>query len=67
MKNLYASFYGIAALLVSSAAMAQETGITLPTADKFAGADVKTLVGLVLGGLAVIWGARKLIKTTNRS
>lgn len=30
-------------------------------------ADVETLAGLVIAGLAVMWGIRKVIKTTNRS
>lgn len=39
--------------------------IDLPTAMSVA--DVETLAGLVIAGLAVMWGIRKVIKTTNRS
>ena len=37
------------------------------TAITAAIADVNTLAVAVLGALAVMWGIRKLIKTTNRS
>lgn len=53
-----------AVFVISSQAHA---AITLPAASAFANADVETLVGSILAGLAVMWGARKLIKTTNKS
>jgi len=37
------------------------TGVDLNTAD------VETAMGLIIGGLAVLWGFRKIIKTMNRS
>ena len=37
------------------------TGITLDTTD------VDTVMGLVIVGLAAMWGFRKVIKTMNRS
>ena len=37
------------------------TGVTLNTAD------VETVMGLVIPGLAALWGYRKIVKTMNRS
>jgi len=42
-----------------------QAAITLPT--EFDVGDVETLAGLILTGLVVMWGVRKIIKTTNRS
>lgn len=63
MKNLFLSAF-VAILCIASQASA---AITLPVEADFANTSVETLVGLVLGGLVVMWGARKLIKTVNRS
>lgn len=37
------------------------TGVTLNTTD------VDTVMGLVIVGLATLWGLRKVVKTMNRS
>ncbi len=47
---------------VSNASAALDfTGVTLDTAD------VDTVMLLIIGGLATLWGFRKVIKTMNRS
>lgn len=54
-----------AVLLNAATALADTvTSFTLPTVDL---SPVYTLGGTVLGGLAVMWVLRKLIKTTNKS
>jgi len=60
MKNL---FYALLACLFASPAFAAVdlTGVTLDTATP------EALTAIVLVGLGVIWGIRKLIKITNRS
>jgi len=60
MKNL---FYAVGALLLS--ASSSFAALTLPTA--MAVTDVEELAGLVIAGLAIMWGIRKVIKTVNRS
>lgn len=42
-----------------------EAAVSLPTS--LATGDVETLAGVVIVGLAVLWGIRKLIKTVNKS
>lgn len=46
-------------------AMPAHAAVTLPTALDVA--DVETMAGLAVAGLAVIWGIRKIIKIVNRS
>lgn len=45
----------------SNACALDWTGITLATAD------VDSVMALVIGGLATLWGYRKVVKTMNRS
>lgn len=61
MKKALAGVIGTVGLLASNA----HAAITLPTALSVA--DVETLAGLVIAGLAVMWAIRKVIKITNRS
>jgi len=60
MKKL---FYGAMGVLLTSPAYAAVdlTGYTVDTAT------VETLAGIVLAGLGIMWGIRKLVKTINRS
>jgi hypothetical protein len=51
---------GLVAASNASAAI-DWTGITLDTAD------VDSVMGLIVVGLATLWGFRKVIKTMNRS
>ncbi len=51
----------VAGLSTSAFAALDFTGITLNTAD------VETVMGLVIPGLAALWGFRKVVKTMNRS
>lgn len=55
--------FGLAGLLTPASAFAaiDLTGVTVDVAT------VETLIGIVLAGLVVIWGVRKVIKTVNRS
>jgi hypothetical protein len=54
---------GAASLVAASNASAalDFTGVTLDTGD------VDTVMLLIIGGLATLWGFRKVIKTMNRS
>jgi len=65
MKKLFARCSVLAGLLALAAGNAfaaiDLTGMTINTAD------VESVVELVLPGLLIMWGIRKLIKTTNRS
>lgn len=54
-----------AALFVVLSAVAAQAAVTLPTSVNTA--DVETLAGIILTGLAIIWSIRKLIKMTNKS
>ena len=60
-KGIFAGFVG--ALMASGSAMAAVdlTGVSLDTTTP------ETLAATVLGGLAVMWGIRKVIKLINRS
>jgi hypothetical protein len=60
-KAVYAA--GATALVCASNANAalDFTGVTLDTGD------VDTVMLLIIGGLATLWGFRKVIKTMNRS
>ena len=67
MKKLFALFAAIAATFLSAS---QSFAAMLPadlTLNGFDLSEVETLVGLVITGLVVMWGARKIIKTINRS
>jgi hypothetical protein len=64
MKKFFVvpSVAGSVSLLASNAMAAVDlTGITVDTATP------EALTAIVLGGLAIMWGIRKLIKTMNRS
>lgn len=68
VKRFFGSVFVMAmffALVVVPGAMAEPAWITLPTAVNTD--DVGTLGGVILTGLALIWGLRKLVKTINRS
>lgn len=60
---------GVVSLLFSSVVMASTplttAGAAVSIADGIGG--VIALFGVVITGLAVMWGIRKMIKTTNRS
>jgi hypothetical protein len=61
MKNLVYGIFAALFIFVSNAS----AELTLPTALDVG--DVETVAGLVIAGLAVMWGIRKVIKLTNRS
>jgi len=62
MKVLGAGALGAVFLGASNASAALDwTGVTLNTTD------VDTVMGLVIVGLATLWGLRKVVKTMNRS
>lgn len=52
---------GIVAMATPAFCAVDLTGFTVDSAS------VETMAGIVLTGLAVIWGIRKLVKTINRS
>lgn len=56
---------GLSALVTGLGAVNSYAAVNLPTSVNVT--DVETMVGVVLTGLAVMWGVRKLIKTVNRS
>lgn len=56
---------GTSALVTGFGAVDSYAAVNLPTSVNIT--DVETMVGVVLTGLAVMWGVRKLIKTVNRS
>lgn len=62
MKKIFAL---VGAGIASLAGVSAHAALDLPTALSVA--DVETMAGLVVGGLAVMWGIRKVIKLTNRS
>lgn len=62
MKKAYAGIVGLVGVLGATAAQA---AVDLPEALSLT--DVETMAGLVIAGLAVMWGIRKVIKLTNRS
>jgi len=51
----------VVSMVPSAFAALDLVGVTVNTAD------VETIMGIVIVGLAVLWGFRKVIKTTNRS
>lgn len=63
MKKIVSVVTGVGFTLLAGAAMAAPdlTSFTVDTAS------VDTMAGIVLAGLAGLWGIRKLIKTINRS
>jgi len=62
MKVLGAGALASALIGASNASAALDwTGVTLNTTD------VDTVMGLVIVGLATLWGLRKVVKTMNRS
>jgi hypothetical protein len=63
MKNFFASLFAVGSAFVASSAFAAVdlTGYTVDTTTP------ETLAGIVLSGLAVMWGIRKLVKLINRS
>jgi len=61
MKAIVLSIMMVLAVVTSSFAAVDLTGFTVD----YASAEV--LAGIVLTGLAAMWGIRKLIKLTNRS
>lgn len=66
-KKMKVAAVNLAIVGAPMAAMATEptgvdlTGVSLDTTT------VTTLAGTILGGLGVLWGIRKVIKTINRS
>lgn len=61
-RNAAAAASVMVAIGVSNANAALDfTGVTLDTGD------VDTVMLLIIGGLATLWGFRKVIKTMNRS
>jgi len=62
-RGYIATYVGLATVLASSVAMAAPD-LTTFTVDT---TSVDTMAGIVLAGLAGLWGIRKLIKTINRS
>lgn len=52
---------GLMLAATNASAALDFTGVTLDTGD------VDTVMLLIIGGLAVLWGFRKVIKTMNRS
>lgn len=60
MKKL---LYGVLGIIGASGAA--HAALTLPS--DMSVTSVETLAGLVIAGLAVMWGIRKVIKTVNRS
>jgi len=60
-KRVAAAAGAVALSAGSSFAAVDLTGVTLDTATP------TTLAGTIVGGLAVMWGIRKVIKTINRS
>jgi hypothetical protein len=62
MKKLIYGFCGALSLMASNVYAAVDlTGFTVDVVS------VETMAGIVLTGLASLWGIRKLIKTINRS
>jgi hypothetical protein len=63
MKKVFPVVVGVVSALSAGSALAAPdlTGFSVDTAS------VDTIAGIVLLGLAGIWGIRKLIKTINRS
>lgn len=65
MKKFYfaalSAFGALALSAGNSMAAVDLTGITLDTTTP------ETLAATIIGGLAVMWGIRKVIKTINRS
>lgn len=61
MKKFLVGFGAVLASASSSFAAVDLTGITLDTTTP------ETLAATIIGGLAVMWGIRKVIKTINRS
>ena len=63
MKKIVSVVTGAGFTLLAGVAMAAPdlTSFTVDTGS------VDTMAGLVLGGLAGLWGIRKLVKTINRS
>lgn len=67
-KNLFIAIVTALCALVSNLAFA-----AAPTLDSIAAgvslstSAVITLFGIIIAGLAVLWGIRKMIKTTNKS
>ena len=62
MKVLGAGALASVLIGASNASAALDwTGVTLNTTD------VDTVMGLVIVGLATLWGLRKVVKTMNRS
>jgi hypothetical protein len=61
-RNAAAAAAVMVAIGVSNASAALDfTGVSLDTGD------VDTIMLLIIGGLATLWGFRKVIKTMNRS
>lgn len=56
-----AAAVGFLSLAHNASAAIDWTGVTLDTSD------VDTVMGLIVVGLATLWGFRKVIKTMNRS
>jgi hypothetical protein len=61
MKKIFAPMLFCFAFASQSFAAVDLTGFTVDTATP------ESLAVIILGGLAVLWGIRKLIKMTNRS
>lgn len=61
MKKIALIITGIMAMATNSFAAVDLTGVTMDTTTP------ETLAATVIGGLAVMWGIRKLIKLTNKS
>jgi hypothetical protein len=62
MKKAIFAVVGACSLFASNAFAAVDlTGVTLDSTTP------ETLTATILGGLGIMWGIRKLIKTVNRS
>lgn len=52
---------GLLAVASNASAALDLTGVTMNTAD------VETMMGYIIPGLAALWGYRKIVKSVNRS
>lgn len=65
MKKFYAALFAGLVLLSSSVAFATSNWYDIDLTDGTTA--VKAIAAAVLVGLAIMWGIRKAIKTTNKS
>lgn len=64
MRYLQKVMVAVSGVLVPAMAFAEPTSFTLPSLPM---GQLYTLGGTIFSGLAVLWIARKIIKTSNRS